>query len=115
MSIRLKRLNELIKRDLGEIIQRDFQPEGTFVTITKVQLTPDLSSAKVYLSVFSPKRDPQSIYAFIDDQQKSIKKELAGRIRNQMRKIPELHFYEDDTSEYVDSIERLFKKVHNKS
>lgn len=52
MSIRLQRLNELFRRDLGEIIQRNFQPDGCFVTITKVQLSPDLSIAKVYLSVF---------------------------------------------------------------
>ena len=48
MSIRLKRLNELFRRDLSEIIQRNFQPDGCFVTITKVQLSPDLSIAKVF-------------------------------------------------------------------
>ena len=114
MSIRLKRLNELFRRDLGEIIQRSFQPDGSFVTITKVKLSPDLSIAKVYLSVFSPNRDSKTIYTYLDDQQKQIKHALATRIRNQVRKIPELHFYEDDTSEYVDSIEQLFKKIDKK-
>ena len=64
MSIRLKRLNELFRRDLSEIIQRNFQPDGCFVTITKVQLSPDLSIAKVYQR-FLPNRDPKTIYSFL--------------------------------------------------
>ena len=111
MSIRLKRLNELFRRDLSEIIQRNYQPDGCFLTITKEQLSPDLSIAQVYLRVFSPNREPKTIYSYLDNQQKQIKFVLASRIRNQVRKIPELHFYEDDTSEYVDSIEQLFKKI----
>ncbi|MCG8373107.1 MAG: ribosome-binding factor A, partial [Balneolales bacterium] len=65
MSFRVERLGELLKRDLGEIIQREFQPDGTFVTVTSVRVTPDLSIAKVYLSVFSPGRDQQVVYEFI--------------------------------------------------
>ena len=88
MSIRLKRLNELFRRDLSEIIQRNYQPDGCFVTITKVQLSPDLSIAKVYLSVFSPNRDPKTIYSYLDNPQKQRKFVLASRIRNKVCKIP---------------------------
>ncbi len=111
MSFRVERLGELLKRDLGEIIQREFQPDGTFVTVTSVRVTPDLSIAKVYLSVFSPGRDQQVVYEFIDEHVSQIRHKLAGRIKNQVRKIPELHFYADDTSEYVNKMEQLFKKV----
>ncbi|RNC80118.1 MAG: 30S ribosome-binding factor RbfA [Balneola sp.] len=111
MSFRVERLGALLKKDIGEIIQREFQPDGTFVTVTNVRVTPDLSIAKVYLSVFAPGRDDQVVYEFIDEQVPAIRHKLAGKIRNQVRKIPELHFYADDTSEYVNKMEELFKKV----
>lgn len=111
MSIRTERLSAVIQRDLGKIIQRSYQPSGTFVTVTKVRMTEDLSIAKVYLSVLAPNRDDKTVYQFIDDHIPEIRKELASLIRNQVRKIPELHFYPDDTAEYVNKMERLFKKV----
>ena len=111
MSIRTERLSALLKKDLGDIIQRDFQPSGTFVTVTQVRVTPDLGIAKVYLSVFAPGKDELSIMEYIDGNIQNIRKKLADRIRNQVRKIPELHFYPDDTSQYVNKMEGLFKKV----
>lgn len=111
MSLRVERLGALLKKDLAEIIQREYQPDGTFVTVTNVRVTPDLSIAKVYLSVFSPGRDEQVVYEFIDEHVPAIRHTLAGKIRNQVRKIPELHFYADDTAEYVNKMETLFKKV----
>jgi ribosome-binding factor A len=78
-------------------------------------LTDDLSIAKVYLSIFSPNRDAQPIYQYIDNHQDEIRYELASKIKNQVRRIPELLFYEDDTAEYVNKIERLFKKARRQS
>lgn len=111
MGFRPERLAAVIKRDLGEIIQQSYQPSGTFVTVTNVIMTDDLSIAKVYLSVFSPGRDDKPVYEFIDDHINEIRYELASKIKNQVRKIPELHFYEDDTAEYVNKMEQLLKKV----
>jgi len=111
MSIRTKRLGEVLKRDLGEIIQLSYQPEGTFVTITAVRLTDDLSIAKVYLSIYAPGRDDTKIYEKLDAHVETIRFKLAAKIKNQVRKIPELHFFVDDTSEYIDKMETLFKKV----
>ena len=111
MSFRVERLGELLKRDLGEIIQRDFQPDGTFVTITSVRVTPDLSIAKVYLSVFAPERDNEVVFEYINEKVSQIRHKFASRIRNQVRKIPELHFYADDTADYVNKMEGLFKMV----
>lgn len=111
MSIRTERLGGVLKRDLGEILQREYQPTGTFITVTKVLMTDDLSIARVYLSVFAPNRDEKIIYQHLDDCIDQIRHTLAGKIRHQVRKIPELHFYVDDTAEYVNKIEKLFDKV----
>jgi len=111
MSIRTERLASVIQKDLGSILQQSYQPSGTFITVTQVRVTADLSIAKVYLSVFAQNRDPQTIYQFIDDNQDQIRYELASKIKNQVRRIPELLFFEDDTAEYVNKMEQLFAKV----
>lgn len=111
MSIRTKRLASVIQRDLGRMLQQNYQPSGTLITVTQVRVTDDLSIAKVYLSVFTQDRDPQSIYQYIDENQDKIRYELAGKIKNQVRRIPELLFFEDDTAEYVNKMEQLFSKT----
>lgn len=111
MSIRTKRLASVIQKDLGGILQQNYQPAGCFITVTRVRITDDLSIAKVYLSVFTQERDPKIIYQFIDDNQDKIRYELAGKIKNQVRRIPELLFFEDDTAEYVNKMEKLFDKA----
>lgn len=111
MSIRTERLGSVIKRDIGKILQQNYQPSGTFITVTQVRVTQDLSIAKIYLSIFSPDRDVQPIYKAIDDAQDEIRYQLASKIKNQVRRIPEILFYEDDTAEYVNKMEQLFKKA----
>ena len=113
MSIRTERLGSVIQKDVGLILQQNYQPAGTFITVTQVRMTQDLSIAKVYLSIFSPDRDVQEIYKAIDDAQDEIRYQLASKIRNQVRRIPELLFYEDDTAEYVNKMEQLFKKARD--
>lgn len=93
------------------ILQQNYQPSGAFITVTQVRVTADLSIAKVYLSVFTQDRDPKTIYQYIDDNQDKIRYELASKIKNQVRRIPELLFFEDDTAEYVNKMEQLFSKV----
>lgn len=111
MSIRTERLASVIQKDLGEILQRNYQPTGSFITVTRVKMTDDLSIAKVYLSVFAPGREVGPIYEQIDNSQNEIRFVLASRIKNQVRRIPELIFYEDDTAEYVNRMEYLFSKA----
>ncbi len=111
MGFRPERLAAVIKKDLGQILQKSYQPSGTFVTVTNVVMTDDLSIAKVYLSVFAPGRDEKVVYEIIDEHISEIRYDLASKIKNQVRKIPELHFYEDDTAEYVNKMEQLLKKV----
>ncbi|MDX1641414.1 MAG: 30S ribosome-binding factor RbfA [Balneolaceae bacterium] len=111
MSIRTERLGSVIQKDVGQILQQNYQPAGTFITVTQVRLTDDLSIAKIYLSIFSPGRDSDPIYKAIDEHQDEIRYQLASKIKNQVRRIPELLFYEDDTAEYVNKMEQLFKKA----
>ncbi len=111
MSIRTERVAAVIQKDLGEILQQNYQMKGSMVTVTRVRMTPDLSIAKVYISVFDPQRDQDTVFQHINDHIQEIRYELAGRIRHQVRRIPELHFYVDDSSEYVNRIESLFNKV----
>ncbi|MEX0639205.1 MAG: 30S ribosome-binding factor RbfA [Balneolaceae bacterium] len=111
MSIRTERLAAVIQKDLGEILQKKYQLIGSFITVTEVRMTPDLSIARVYVSVYAPGRDKEAVFRHIDDHNSEIRQDLASRIRNQVRRIPELHFFTDETSEVVNRMEQLFKKV----
>ncbi len=111
MSIRTERVASQIQKDLGDILRQEYQPVGTFVSITKVVMTDDLSIAKVYLSIFAPNREIEPLYERIDRHQDEIRHELAKRIRHQVRRIPDLFFFADESSEIADKMEQLFKKV----
>ncbi len=111
MGIRPQRLAGQIQQDLGEILQQEYQPSGSFVSITHVLMTDDLSIAKVYLSIFAPNRDEKAILETIDQSQVSIRHSLAQRIRNQVRRVPDLLFFLDDTAQKAEEIESLFQKV----
>lgn len=111
MSIRTERLGAVIQRDLGKIIQKSYQRSGSFITVTKVNVTQDLLIAKVFISVFAPGKDEDAIFAYLEESKVDIRKELASKIRHQVRKIPELHFINDQTAEYVNRMENLFDKI----
>lgn len=111
MSIRTERLSAVIQRDLGKIIQKSYQRSGSFITVTKVDVTEDLLIAKVFISVYAPGKDEDAIFAYLEDQKVNIRKELASKIRHQVRRIPELHFINDETAEYVEKMENLFQKI----
>ena len=110
MSIRTERLGSVIQKDLGEILQKEYQPPGSFVTVTRVQLTDDLTIAKVYLSIFAPGRDEKPIYKMIDNSQDEIRYKLAKKIKNQVRSIPEFIFYLDDSLDYIENIDNLLNE-----
>lgn len=111
MSIRTERLGAVIQRDLGRIIQKSYQANGSFITVTKVEVTPDLLIAKVHLSVYAPGKDEDAIFEHLQENKVSIRKELASKIRHQVRRIPELHLINDRTAEYVEKMENLFQKI----
>lgn len=111
MSIRTDRLAAVIQRDVGQILQKKYQPGGSFLTVTNVEVTDDLLIAKVYVSVYAPGKDEEAIYQSIEEHNVEIRKELAGKIRHQVRRIPELLFNKDTSAEYAEKMDKLFTQI----
>lgn len=111
MSIRTDRLGAVIQRDVGQILQQSYQPSGSFITVTEVEITEDLLIAKIFISVYAPGKDDDAIYRHIEEQNAVIRKELASKIRHQVRRIPELLFHKDTSAEYAEKMDRLFDEI----
>ena len=112
---RQQKIARLIQRDLAEILQQHIKgkgPKGVIISVTKVNISVDLAFAKVYISIF-PTAQTKTVMEHIATYQSAIKHELAQRIRNQMRKIPELSFGVDDSLAYIDTIETALKATEN--
>ncbi|MEL6257324.1 MAG: 30S ribosome-binding factor RbfA [Bacteroidota bacterium] len=106
-----KKLAKLIKVELSEILSRDLKyVAGTFITLTLVKVTGDLSLAKVYLSVL-PDPKLQEVVTALNENDWEVRKALAGRIKNKVKKIPELRFYEDDSNQYAERIDELLNDL----
>ena len=112
-SKRQKQVAGLLNEELNDIFQRlGFNiVDGGMISISKVTITPDLFEARIYLSFFQIK-DPDAMLKKITDRAWEIKKELTSRVRNQLRSMPQLTFYIDDTLEYVFKMEELFKNIN---
>jgi ribosome-binding factor A len=110
---RQKQVAELLRRELSDIFQRMGLSvvDGGMISISSVRVTPDLLEARVYLSIFNM-GEPQKMMDKIRERAWEIKKELASRVKRQLRRMPELAFYLDDTLDYVFKMEDLFKKIH---
>ncbi len=85
--------------------------DGGMVSISSVKVTPDLLEARIYLSIFQVK-DQKGVMKTIENRAWEIKKELADKMKHQLRRIPVLHFYHDDTLDYVFKMEEIFKKIN---
>ncbi len=107
---RQEKINNLLQKDLGEIFQVEMRhvSKGAMITVTKVKVTPDLSLAKVYLSLFATS-DKDGLLSGIRKHSKEIRGKLGNRIRNQLRVVPDLSFYLDDSLDYIENIENLLK------
>lgn len=109
-SKRQQRIARLLQKDLGEIFQHEAHDltAGAMVTVTKVYVTSDLAISRVYLSIFGTD-EKQAMLNKIREHGSKIKYKLGNRIRKQLRTVPNLEFYEDDSLDYIDNIERLLK------
>jgi ribosome-binding factor A len=109
-SKRQQKFGRQIQKDLSDIFQKDFRDifGRGMVTITDVKVSPDLSIARCYLSFLLVDK-PQEIVDALNERQKAIRNVLAGKIRHQVRIIPYLSFYLDDTAEYAAKIDALFE------
>jgi ribosome-binding factor A len=110
-TTRQNKVARLIQKELGDIFQRESKNHygGKMISVTVVRITPDLSLAKVYLSIFPSQHDKDSLTE-VQENQSRLRHELGNRIRHQVRIIPELVFIVDDSIDYLENIERLLKK-----
>ncbi len=109
---RQKQVAAVLEKELNDIFQRlgIAMIDGGMVSISTVKITPDLFEARIYLSFFKV-GDPNTALKIIEDKSWEIKKALTARVRHQLRSMPQLSFYIDDTLEYVDKMEQLFKDI----
>ena len=110
---RQKQVGSLLNEELNLIFQRLGlgMIDGGMVSISSVKLTPDLLEARIYLSLFQVK-DADSTLKKIEERGWEIKRELAARVAKQLRRMPELRFFLDDTLDHVFKMEELFRKIN---
>lgn len=111
---RQKQIGGLIQEEVNGIFQRlglSFV-DGGMVSISSVKITPDLLEARIYLSVFNAP-DNKAVLKKIQERAWDVKKELAARVKHQLRRIPELKFFLDDTLDHVFKMEELFKQIRD--
>lgn len=109
---RQKQVAGLIQEEINAVFQRMGITiiEGAMVSVSSVKVTPDLLEARIYISLFNAP-DTKAVLKVIDDRAWEVKKELAARVKHQLRRIPELKFFHDDTLDHVFKMEELFKKI----
>ena len=109
---RQKQVGALLQQELSDIFQRMGlgMIEGGLVSITAVKLTPDLLEARVYLSLYQVK-DPAAAMKKVEERSWEVKRDLASRVKNQLRRIPLIQYILDDTADHAFRMEELFKKI----
>lgn len=104
---RQAKIARLIQKELSEIFRRQTAAlGGVLVSVCTVRVSPDLSIAKAYLSIFPPEKSKE-ILENIQQQSKTVRYELAQAVKQLLRKCPDLHFYLDDSLDYIENIDRL--------
>jgi len=111
-SKRQEQVAELIRRHFGIVLQSDgsYIYGDAFVTVTSVLVTPDLSLAKLYVSIFNTE-DKEAVLLKINKEIRGLKKSLAYRIRNHVRRIPEIAIYMDDTLDEMYKLNQIFDRL----
>lgn len=107
---RLNKIDRLIQKEMSDMFQKSVNSmNGTLVTVTSVTVSADLSIARIRLSIFPTERQEETM-ATIKNSTKALRFELGQRIRYQLRKVPELSFFIDDSLDYIENIDRLLAK-----
>ncbi len=109
---RQRQVAGILQQDLNEIFTRMglHMMDGGMVSISSVKVTPDLLEARIYLSFYQIS-DRKSAMKKIEKQSWEIKKALAEKIKHQVRRIPVIHYFEDDTLDHVFKMEEIFKEI----
>ena len=114
-TTRQAKISRLLQKELSEIFRRETAKLGNvMVSVSSVKVSPDLSIAKAYLSVF-PSEQANEVIENVNRTSKTLRYELAQRVRFQLRRCPELQFYLDDSIDYLENIDRLLgeQTVHS--
>ena len=107
---RQNKIARLLQKELSLIVQQQTRAtHGVMVSVTRVKISPDLSICTAYLSIF-PSEKAEEILTNINANGKSVRYELGTRVRNQLRIVPELRFFIDDSLDYIDRIDELLNK-----
>jgi len=111
-STRQNKFSKLILKEMADIFSREGKNYygNAFVTVTEVKVTPDLSQARIYLSMFKEK-NPKALLETIRIHTREIRGVLGNRIRNQVRIVPELQFFIDETLDYAEKIDNLMRNI----
>jgi ribosome-binding factor A len=109
-STRQKKVSRLIQKELADIFLKKTNEvaPGKLISITLVRVSPDLSFAKIFLSIF-PSLNQKEVLDSIKDQTTKIRYELGQKVRSQLRIVPEIAFFIDDSLDYIDKIDKLLK------
>ena len=109
---RQKQIAGVIHEEMSVIFQKLglAMLDGGLVSISSVKVTPDLLEARIYLSVFQAK-DNEAVLKKVEEKAYEIKRELAAKVKHQLRRIPEIKYFLDDTLDQVFKMEELFKKI----
>lgn len=109
-STRQQKIARLIQRDVAEILQKECRGlgAGAMITVTTVRVSPDFAYAKIYFSIFPSSRSAE-VLEELEKNNWLIRRELGKRIRNQLKIVPELQFFVDDSLEYIENINSLLK------
>ena len=112
-SRRQNKVASLIKETFSEILSRDLKGSfgKAFITVTNAKVTPDLSEVRFYLSIFNTD-NKEAVLQQIEEKRFEIKRHLAEKLRFNLRKLPEMQFFIDDTLDQAYEMDALFKKIH---
>lgn len=110
MNTRQNKVSKQIQKDMAEILHLHSPHSETvkMLTVTNVRISPDLGSARIYVSVF-PSSDSDKTIAYLNEHIGIYRNELGKKIRHQLKKVPEIMFFLDDSLDYIDNIENLLK------
>ena len=110
-TTRQKKISGILQKDLIAILQRllkDSMKNALIASVTKVKISPDLSVAKVYVSVF-PVKASKEVFELIKESRGAIRNSLGVLVKNQIRRVPELSFFLDDSLDYIEKIDSALK------
>ena len=114
-TARQQKINTVLQQEVATLLQqalREGSVKNLLVSVTKVRVTSDLSTAKIYLSIF-PAKDATAYLDTLQENSYQLRHDLAQKMKNQLRRVPDLHFYLDDSLDYIQGIEQELSKGVN--